>query len=179
MIIESTAERTFSVRLMLSIVSVFIGVFFLVLYFNRGGIHRFLLAEKLLPLPETFTELYFENHIKLPSLVDLGRKQMFSFTIHNLEARNMSYSYEVYIDTNGIQKPVDVKTIAIKDNGYTTIPESFTLTTAADRSVVVVNLKNKNQKIDFWIETNPPPTIFPTISKSPIITDFKKVPIKK
>jgi hypothetical protein len=41
--------------------------------------------------PETFTELYFEDHLSLPNKVTLFKEDNFKFTIHNLENKDMIY----------------------------------------------------------------------------------------
>ena len=41
--------------------------------------------------PETFTELYFEDHLTLPNKVTLFKENNFKFTIHNLENKDMVY----------------------------------------------------------------------------------------
>lgn len=106
--------------------------------------------------PETFTELYFENHINLPNTIVLGKENSFKFTIHNLENKDMAYPYEVYIkcqDTgcNGQKQIIDQGSISIKNNQYKTISEDYNIELPTNRVMVVVNLINKNQQIDFWI----------------------------
>ncbi|MBE3088677.1 MAG: hypothetical protein IMZ41_00175 [Actinobacteria bacterium] len=102
--------------------------------------------------PETFTELYFENHLSLPKKVTLFKENNFKFIIHNLEDKDIEYALEVFIDTGGEKYVVDKKTILIKKNEYKTITEDFIVTIPSQRAKVVVNLINKNQQIDFWIE---------------------------
>lgn len=101
--------------------------------------------------PETFTELYFTNHLKLPSTVKLSNKYSFEFTVHNLEYKTFRYPYEVYIDTNGKKQYIEKSVFSLKQDKYITIKENFSVTDAT-RSAVVVNLINKNQQIDFWVE---------------------------
>jgi hypothetical protein len=102
--------------------------------------------------PETFTELYFEDHLSLPSKITYNRENKFKFTIHNLENKDMNYPYEVYIDVNGGKQVIDKKSIFIKNNESKTIDEDFTLVLTIERVEVTVNLINKNQQIDFWME---------------------------
>ncbi len=104
--------------------------------------------------PETFTELYFENHTSLPSKIINKKNNAFKFTIHNLENKNMLYPYEVYTDTNGDKKTIQQSTIFIKNNGFKTIDENFTIvdSSASARIKVIINLINENQHIDFWIK---------------------------
>ena len=106
--------------------------------------------------PETFTELYFENHLSLPSKMIYNEDNKFKFTIHNLEYKNMTYPYEVYIKCleigcNGEKQMIDEGKITLKHDEYKTIPESFTLTLPTGKIQVVANLINKNQQISFWL----------------------------
>ena len=64
--------------------------------------------------PETFTELYFENHLSLPKEVTLFKEYNFKFTIHNLENKDMEYPYEVYINVNGEKQIIDKISVSIK-----------------------------------------------------------------
>ncbi|RJQ35848.1 hypothetical protein C4559_06290 [Candidatus Microgenomates bacterium] len=103
-------------------------------------------------MPETFTELYFENHLSLPNKIVYYKENDFKFTIHNLENKDMEYPYEVYIDLNGEKQIIEQSSISIKKNGYKTISEDFTIIYPTARVKVIVNLINKNQQIAFWLE---------------------------
>ena len=102
--------------------------------------------------PESYTELYFDDHTQLPSLVVPGKIYTFSFTIHNLENRDMLYSYDTYVSAGGLRLLIDKDTVSIKNNESKTIRESFMVTSVPPRSQVVVAIVNRNQQIDFWIE---------------------------
>ena len=102
--------------------------------------------------PETFTELYFEDHLSLPDKVILFKENNFKFTIHNLENKDMEYPYEVYIEVNGERQLIDKSSVLIKNNEYKTISEDFTITIPLQRVEVVVNLIDKNQPIHFWMD---------------------------
>ena len=101
--------------------------------------------------PETFTELYFEDHLSLPNKVTLFKENNFKFTIHNLENKDMEYPYEVYIDVNREKQMIDKSSVLIKNNEYKTISEAFAITVPIQRAKVVVNLISKNQQIHFWM----------------------------
>ena len=101
--------------------------------------------------PETFTELYFEDHLSLPNKVTLFKENNFKFTIHNLENKDMEYPYEVYIDAKRGKQMIDKSSVLIKNNEYKTISEDFTITIPTQRVKVVLNLINKNQQIHFWM----------------------------
>jgi hypothetical protein len=101
--------------------------------------------------PETFTELYFENHLSLPSEIKPYKTYSFSFTIHNLENQDMTYPYEIYLQAENTKIPVDQGTVFIKNNQHKTIVKTFIVNAPLTKSLIVVNLTNKNQQIDFWI----------------------------
>ena len=105
--------------------------------------------------PETFTELYFEDHPSLPNKIVLYEKNSFEFTINNLENKDMDYSYEVYIDMNGEKQVIDASSVLIKSDEYKTITVEYTITTPVQRVKVIVNLVGKNQQIHFWMEEDP------------------------
>jgi len=103
--------------------------------------------------PETLTELYFEDHLSLPEKVVLSDENGFKFTIHNLEDKDIEYTYSVYIEIDGEKDIIiDSSSILIKNNEFQTITESFALTTPVGRARVIVELINKDQYISFWIE---------------------------
>jgi lipopolysaccharide export LptBFGC system permease protein LptF len=101
---------------------------------------------------ENFTELYFENHLNLPKQVTSSQEYFFNFTIHNLEGKNMQYSYEVYLELDTEKIMIDKNTVFIKNNDYMTVQEGFKTRGTPTKNKIVVYLINKNQKIDFQIE---------------------------
>lgn len=107
--------------------------------------------------PETFTELYFENHLSLPKKIVTDQENNFKFTVHNLEYKTMTYPYEVYIKCsdagcNGEKQIIDEGKITLKHDEYKTISESYMITLPTGRIEIVANLINKKQGIDFWVE---------------------------
>lgn len=103
--------------------------------------------------PETLTELYFENHTKLPSYVELDREYPYAFTIRNLELKDMNYRYRIYIDQEGKKLPITSGNVSIKDGESKTIKQNLLQHNAKDRVKVVIELTDLNQQIDFWIQT--------------------------
>jgi len=103
--------------------------------------------------PEKFTELYLENHNKLPKETLVNNPYSFRFTIHNLEHQLMEYPYEIYIvDASGSARvDEDTGRVTLKHDQYKTITQTFTLMSQFTRAKVVVNLIDKNQSIHFWI----------------------------
>ncbi len=136
------------IRLLLFVVW-FIVIGFLVVEYVPSVKEAVILATTV--KPETFTELYFEDHLSLPNKVTLFEKNNFKFTIHNLENKDMVYVYEVYIDVNREKQMIDKNSVLIKNNEYKTITKNFTITVPTQRVKVVVNLIGKNQQIHFWM----------------------------
>ena len=101
--------------------------------------------------PETFTELYFENHLSLPSTVTQNQTITFKFTVHNLEYKTYTYPYTIYLQVNSKKKEIDNGTFTLNQDGYKTIKETYTITQPITRAKVDVDLTNKNQDIFFWI----------------------------
>lgn len=108
-------------------------------------------AYNLWPKPETFTELYFENHQLLPSQVASGQVYSFSFTTHNEEYKAMNYPYTVSFVADGKTTLLQKGSFSLLQDGKKTVAETFTAGTFLNRAKVVVTLVNKNQSIDFWI----------------------------
>lgn len=111
--------------------------------------------------PETFTELYFEDHLHLPKelpqptslrKITFENRYTFAFTIHNLEDKDMYYHYEVYIDSGKNKQIIEQKDIFVKNNESKTIDEIFIVPNKHSRTKVIVNLTNKNQIIAFWMK---------------------------
>lgn len=125
--------------------------------------------------PETFTELYFENHLALPTTAVKEQSYDFNFTIHNLENKDMQYTYNMYIQIGNQKQSLDKKTVFIKNNEYKTITEGFKLTEDIERARIVINLINKNQEIAFWIQNpNVDITMTPAPSNKPQSNPQKK-----
>ena len=102
--------------------------------------------------PETFTELYFEDHVNLPNEIISGKVYRFSFTIHNLENTDMDYPYEVYVDAQANKEPIDEGTVFVKNDEYKTIDQNYMLATPSGRMKIQVLLVDQNQPISFWME---------------------------
>ncbi|HSW96455.1 MAG TPA: hypothetical protein VLF89_01380 [Candidatus Saccharimonadales bacterium] len=110
-----------------------------------------LYAWNIIPKPESFTELYFENHENLPFEILPQQNYTFAFTIHNLEYKNMNYSYDVYLVTNNKKVSLQKGNISLHQNQKQTIPVQFSTASALPKSKIIVDLPRKNQAIDFWI----------------------------
>jgi hypothetical protein len=101
--------------------------------------------------PETFTELYFENHTQLSDTITRWQEYPFSFTIHNLEYKDMEYPYTVYLQRDNEKIILSQGSVSLKQDEYKTIED--TVGPFKDlRTKIVVELTNKNQIISYWLD---------------------------
>ena len=117
--------------------------------FIAGGVIlvAFLIVLQYIPLGiEPLTELYFENHTKLPKFLFLDRSYNFSFTVHNLEYQDVNYEYRVYIEnvTGGLITDIDGGEFVLTNNESKTIWKSFSFAKRFDNAKVIVVI-NKNR----------------------------------
>lgn len=102
--------------------------------------------------PETYTELYLEDHTTLPKSNKVDSPEWFKFTIHNLENKTMNYPYEVYIeDTDGNRAKIVKDIVKLNNDEYRTIPIYYELLHPVERAKIVIRLIDKDQSIHFWI----------------------------
>jgi hypothetical protein len=118
---------------------------------NRATIRDELMDLYLLPKPEKLTELYFNNHANLPSHVPNNRVICFSFVIHNLETTDYRYVYSVSINTNSTRHIVDSGTVLVHNDQYFIKDVQIHLPSSTGSQQIAVELINKKQLIDFWI----------------------------
>jgi uncharacterized protein YdeI (BOF family) len=113
----------------------------------------FLIVLSMIPIgKEPLTESYFENHTQLPSNITPNETYFFSFTVHNLEYRDMDYRYNVTYTVGNISRQISEDKFSLKDNASITIPVSFMIPEHFNRTKVEVNLTNMT--IHFWATEN-------------------------
>lgn len=119
--------------------------------------------------PETFTELYFENHTQLPDKVTRLQKYSFSFTIHNLEYQDMEYPYTVYLQRDNEKTILTQGSVSLKHDESKTIQDTVGPFKNL-RTKIVVELTNKNQIISYWLDKadKTSPTSTPSPSPTPL-----------
>ena len=123
---------------------------YLYLRINPTIINTLTLATTIKPQP--FTEVYFQNHTQLPTIVLPGRQYSFTFTIRNHENKDMEYPYDMYIEQDGEKQYIDHNSVTLKNNESITIQEGFLFTKPLTRAKVAISLLNKNQQVDFLIK---------------------------
>jgi hypothetical protein len=127
-----------------------IGLYFLALT-NPNFKHAIAMATTV--MPETFTELYFENHINLPTTFIPGKPIAFTFTLHNLEYKNFNYAYSILSTTATGSSVLATGSAFLNQDQYQSFNELVTLSEAT-RTAVLVDI-NHNQHISFWVEPDP------------------------
>ena len=147
-----TIKQLFKLAPLLLGVALVVGV---LIFFNlnRASVYNELVTLDLVPKPEKLTELYFNNSANLPSSATSKQAISFAFVIHNLETTDYLYVYEVSVNVNGTRHIVDSGKVLVKNNQYYVKNEIFNLMNSPGRQEVVVELTNKHQLIDFWVQT--------------------------
>ena len=123
-----------------------------IMYEHKADIYAQLNDWKLIPQSEHFTELYFNDHVNLPSQISKGQQVSFSFVIHDLEGRGTNYPYTVYFESqDGQITKIEDNSIELADGESRTINESYTAQSDNNSGKVVVGLTEKQQSIDFLL----------------------------
>jgi|SRR5436305_5113310 len=135
--------------------SLFIGLILVVgmlifINLNRVSIYNEFATLDLIPKPEKLTELYFNDHVHLPSSATGNQVISFAFVIHNLETTDYQYAYDVSVSAHGVRHIVDSGHVLVKNNQYYVKNEQFNLLNLRGSQEVIVELTNKRQLIDFW-----------------------------
>ena len=118
------------------------------LYAEKAQIYAVMVGLKLVPIEEPLTELYFNDTDTLPQ--SAARPIAFSFTIHNLEGKDMTYPYVVsakFADKRAFV--IDQNTIPIANGDSAKIPESFRPTLGAQ--MIIVELPDQKEHISFLV----------------------------
>lgn len=121
--------------------------------FDTSAVQTTLRKYKLLPEPERFTELYVENHLRLPKTYVPGGNNSFSFTVHNLEHESMIYRYKVEAISTQSARIIDTGSFELPHDGFKSISEKIASQDAQIRTKINISLENKDQSIHFWVDT--------------------------
>lgn len=103
-------------------------------------------------IPQNYTELYFENHSKLPVKIYKDRTYPISYTINNLENSDKSYKISTYTLSGDNKVVLNEKTINIKNGEQLTFQENIGPLPLEGRIKIVIELVGMNQSISFWMD---------------------------
>lgn len=116
----------------------------------------FLIALSFIPIGiEPLSEVYFENHTKLPVNIFLKRDYNFTFTVHNLEYREMQYNYDINAFYGNKSLNIDKSDFVLADNESASFFHKFRFNESFERAQIVINVtKDNNESIDihFWVD---------------------------
>jgi hypothetical protein len=103
--------------------------------------------------PEAYTELYFTDPNSLPSSAQNGQTVPVNFTVHNVESRNMLYTYNIELTTpTGQTTIVSHEQFAVARGDTLNIVSDATLPSSAGRDEVNVVLVGMPESIHYWVE---------------------------
>jgi hypothetical protein len=108
---------------------------------------------KLLPEPERLTELYFTHPNTLPSTYSTSQAQQVAFTVHNLEYKHETYTYQIVeAPQPGSAGPMLASgSFSLAQNGYKNVTQLLTIQQLANRVNLSINLTNVNESVDYWV----------------------------
>jgi hypothetical protein len=136
--------------LLTAVILVGIGLIF------RTQIYGILNSANLIPQPEHYTELYFNDFSDLQTSIAAsnyyGEAIPFSFTIHNVEGKETTYPYVVYMmSQNNIITPIASSSVALSDGASITISEEVVFNRIVPtQAAIFVNLPEQNQSLHFF-----------------------------
>jgi hypothetical protein len=152
--IEVNYEKKSSFKKTVILMLIFVAVA-VVTYQSRQSIYAEMDKLKLIPRPERFTELYFDDHTNLPTRISKNEDVSFTFVIHNLEGKEMEYPYVVYFqskDGNVVKIAEGFETLA--DGEYKAIEKTYVSNSDQNEGGVFVRLKELDQSIHFLLNIN-------------------------
>jgi len=129
----------------------------LFIFFNLNStfLYNELSTLDLVPKSERLTELYFNDSANLPASAQSNQAIQFAFVIHNLEAADYRYIYQVSIITVNTHYIVDRGEVVVKNNQYYVRNERVRLLSPPGKQEVLVELVNKHESIDFYCSVLP------------------------
>ncbi len=103
--------------------------------------------------PETYTELYFTHPNNLPATLTSGRTFPVDFTVHNVEAKTMQYTYDITVtDPNGSKQTLNKNQLYLQNGQTQRIANTFSLPSIAGRYEINVQLEDQPESIHYWTE---------------------------
>lgn len=120
-------------------------------YFLKNDLIALLDRYYLIPRNESFTELYFADHLALPKNLDDGRLLDFSFVIASHENRDQSYRYEVSYADNEKNEKIKTGETMVKAGEKANIEIAYVLPSAEKAYRIDVRLPDSEQSIHFYL----------------------------
>lgn len=106
---------------------------------------------KLIPTPDRFTELYFDNNLALPTKVTSG-PTAFEFGVRNDEGETITYPYTVSLIVPGrATRVLRQGDITLASGGASNMHESISIPAGTTSAEISVQLPMQQQEIHFWL----------------------------
>ena len=113
-----------------------------VLIAGIGIVIIFLAVLSFIPIGiEPLTEVYFENHTKLPKYLFTDRDYNFTFTVHNLEYQKMQYNYKITGEDENTLIEFDSGEFVLENNESISIFQSFSLDKGFDKMKIKTEIE--------------------------------------
>lgn len=106
-------------------------------------------------VPETLTELYFENHLDLPKAISESGTTDFSFTIHNLENKSVEYAYLIYAKNENGEMVLSKDKVTIDHDQSKTVSVNIPVNDNIRTKIIIQLTGVSTQQIAFWMEARP------------------------
>lgn len=118
----------------------------------RPAIARQMHAWKVLPEPEKLTELYFTDHLSLPTTYMPTETQTVTFTVHNLEYSSIRYAYTITQSSEDGQTAIDLKSgeFSLDHDHFQNESVAVTLGDTGPRSKISITLES-GEAIHYWV----------------------------
>lgn len=112
---------------------------------------------------ESFTELYFPDHLALPRTIEPGAPLAFDFSVRNVEGTTETYTWRVLVGSEPVGPGADSTAIAVAD-GETRLGHGEVAVVHIERSAPVslgrltvsVVLVDRDEAIHFPVTIEPP-----------------------
>lgn len=140
-----------------------------VAFASSGTIARQLNDWDMLPKPEPYTLLYFNEPAQLPAIAGADSEQYISATVRNMQHEPTTYRYTISaVPFGGGPHIIKQGECAAKHNTDCTINERFALPALAPRMQVRIDLSymgrshdqpsktEQKQSLHYWVDVTPP-----------------------
>jgi hypothetical protein len=128
-----------------------LGIILLVFYER----HSSAIVDATTHQPQSYTELYFSDPNRLPAVAPADQRLPLAFTIHNVEGRDVGYSYKInFTGPNGQTTLLRQGQVTVAAGQVATVNDaSVQLPAYGGRAELSVILVGHPEAIHFWIES--------------------------
>jgi hypothetical protein len=102
--------------------------------------------------PERLTELYFSDPSQLPSTIKAGKPLPVSFVVHNLEAEDMNYDYDITVAFGSSIETFEGHKFALANGATQDLTNNIAMPSVTGRVEIGVQLIGQPETIHFWTE---------------------------